>query len=171
MTEAVVIRVNVAGYQGEPVSLFAAYDDESDVLLVQQSKPHDASEAPGLLRITNVPRDAFYDALVTEDDLQEAIRAFFESDSMGLLVLDEAVRRHNPANKIERDGVKESGTVYRISPDMTNAQVAVMFACLVGSRQRGVNRAESMMADLLVIGGFSDEPENRSLGDWRLATP
>jgi hypothetical protein len=172
MSDVVVVRVNVAGYMGEPVSLYAAFDHESDMLLINESRSHDASEAPGLLRITNMSRDATYDLLLSEDDLQEAIKAFFEADSLGLMVLDDAVKRHNPANKIERDGIKESGTVYRIAPEMSNAQVAVMFACLVGARQRAVSRAESMMADLMVIGGFdSDEPENGPGRDWRLATP
>lgn len=144
----VLLRVNIAGFSGEPVSLYGAFDHEEDLLLVSDSKAYDPGDAPELLKISNQERDTHRDDLVSDDDLQAAIRAFFEMDGLKLLALSEKAARHNPSNKIERDGVDEGGVRYRISPDITCAQVAVMFACLAASRQRTVNGALAFMEEI-----------------------
>lgn len=144
----VLLRINIAGFSGEPVSLYGAFDHEEDLLLVSDSKTYDPGEAPDLLKVSNQERDTHRDDLVTDDDLQAAIRAFFEMDGLKLLALSEKAARHNPSNKIERDGVDESGVRYRISPDITCAQVAVMFACLAASRQRTVTGALGIMEEI-----------------------
>lgn len=144
----VLLRVNIAGFSGEPVSLYGAFDHEEDLLLVSDSKTYDPGEATELLKISNQERDTHRDDLVSDDDMQAAIRAFFEMDGLKLLALGEKAARHNPSNKIERDGVDEGGVRYRISPDITCAQVAVMFACLAASRQRTVNGALAFMEEI-----------------------
>lgn len=144
----VLLRINIAGFSGEPVSLYGAFDHEEDLLLVSDSKTYDPGEAPDLLKVSNQERDTHRDDLVTDDDLQAAIRAFFEMDGLKLLALSEKAARHNPSNKIERDGVDEGGVRYRISPDITCAQVAVMFACLAASRQRTVTGALGIMEEI-----------------------
>lgn len=147
--KTVLIRVNIAGYSGHPVSLYCAFDRASEMLLVHAAKEYDGGDAAGILKVTNQERDTHRDDLLTDEHLQDAIRAYFEMDGLKLLHLDEKPRAHNPANRIERDGVSESGVRYRLSPEITCGQVAVMYACLAASRQRGVSSALDFMTKVL----------------------
>lgn len=144
----VLIRVNIAGFSGEPVSLYAAFDHADDLLLISDSKAYEGGEAPDMLKISNQDRDAYRDDLVGDEQLQDAIFAFFEMDGLKLLALSDRAKRHNPGTKIERDGIGEGGVRYRISPDITCAQVGVMFACLAAKRQRGITGALSIMEEI-----------------------
>lgn len=146
---AILMRINVAGYFGRPVSVFAGYSPATDILLVSREGEYEANERPGFLHITNQFRDEHHDAVFTEQDLKEAIGAYFELDALRLLTLGPKVQRLSPDGKIERMGVDERGMNYRIAPDINCAQVAVMVACLFASRQRGVNAAQNL-ADLFV---------------------
>lgn len=148
----ILLRVNIAGFQGEPVSLYGAFDHADDLLLISESQVYEPGDAPAMLKISNQERDAFRDDLVGDDNMQDAIRAYFEMEGLKLLVLGEKAKRHAPSNKIERDGVDEGGLRYRISPDITCAQVGVMFACLAAKRQRAVGGALNIMEE---IGAFS----------------
>lgn len=144
----ILLRVNIAGFHGEPASLYGAFDHAEDLLLISDSKAYDGGPAPDLLKVSNQESDAYRDDLISDDDLQTAIMAFFEMDGLKLLAMAEKAKRHNPTNKIERDGVSETGMRYRISPDITCAQVAVMYACLAAKRQRAVSGALSIMEEV-----------------------
>lgn len=145
---SILLRINIAGFHGDPVSLYGAFDHADDLLLISDSKEYDGGPAPDLLKVSNQERDSHRDDLVSDEDMQDAIRAFFEMDGLKLLALGDKAKRHNPSNKIERDGVDEGGVRYRISPDITCSQVAVMFACLAAKRQRSVTGAMSIMEEI-----------------------
>lgn len=147
----VKLRINVAGYKGEPVSVFAAYDPSTDILLVARQDPYQGGEREGFLKVTNQVRDAAHDALVTEDDTRAAITAYFELCAMKLIALGEKVQRCNPESKIERDGMDEHGMKYRVHPEITNAQVAVLFASLIAGKQRGLSVAQEFMEEMALI--------------------
>ena len=58
MTDKTVkMRVNVAGYTGKAVSLYCAYDAETDVLLIAKEGVYEAKPREGFLRVTNQDRD------------------------------------------------------------------------------------------------------------------
>lgn len=145
------MRVNVAGYKGAPASLFAAYDPATDILLVARESAYEGGERDGFLKITNQVRDSAQDALFTEDDTRSAITAYFELEALRLITLAQSVQRCNPESKIERDGMDERGMKYRIHPDISNAQVAVLFAALYAGRQRSVDVAQGFMDEMLLI--------------------
>lgn len=130
------IRINVAGFAGAAVSVYGAYDPATGVLLVARSGDHDGGEREGFVKVTNTHADAAFDMVFERDHVKEAIDAYFSMESMRLLTLGEQVQRHNPATKIERDGMDESGPKYRVAPDIGNGHVAVLLACLVARRQR-----------------------------------
>ena len=145
----ILMRVNIAGFSGEAMSLYGAFSYEDDLLLISDSKPYVGGPGPAdMLLISNQERDTHRDYLVGDDDMQAAIRAFFEMDGLKRMSLSDKAKRHNPGNKIEHDGVSEGGVKYRIAPDITCAQVAVMFACLAASRQRTVAGALSIMDEI-----------------------
>lgn len=146
-------RINIAGFMGPPVSLFAAYSHETDLLVIAKDPgAYDASPRDGFLKITNQSRDASYDALFDNDNMADAIKAYFEMESLRLVTIRADVVRHTPGSKIERDGFSDTGVKYRISPDMTSGQVAVMVACLYASQQKGVSAALSFADDMIFVG-------------------
>jgi len=145
------MRINIAGYFGRAVSVFAAYSPVTDILLVAQEQAYEVAERPGFLHITNQVRDEHHDAVFTEDSLREAINAYFELTALNLLNFSAKVQRLQPDSKIERMGVDERGMNYRIAPDINSGQVAVMVACLYASRQRAVGAAEDMADAFLAL--------------------
>jgi hypothetical protein len=144
-TEAVKMRVNVAGFLGNAVSMMCAFDAATDVLLVARAAEYEAGDRPGFLRITTQDNDAHFDAVFPEDDMRDAITAYFGLDSQGLINLTDSVRQHEPKNRIERNGIDDHGPVYRINPDITNGQIAVLIASYYAKKQRSVSAVTSFM--------------------------
>jgi hypothetical protein len=145
----VLIRVNMSGYKGAAVSLFAAFDPRTSVLNAAREHPaQELVDRPGFLRISNQVDDPNRDALFSEDELSDAIRAYHDMRAGGRLVMAPALQRHDPSNRIEADGVDERGTKYRISSDITAGQVAILAACWYARRQSGLESARQMFAEM-----------------------
>lgn len=152
MSKPTLIRVNIAGFYGEPATIFAAYDPGTDVLAIARvGKAYEPGPREGFLKITNQSRDQSYDALFGEDDFEEAVRAFWDLESLKLLTLKNDAQRCNPSTKLERDGVDDTGMKFRFHPDMTNQQVAVLAACLYANRQRSVSFMADFAAEMAMI--------------------
>ena len=148
MAEKVMMRVNCAGQQGQPVSLFAAYDPETDVIVIARESKYEVVPRDGFLRVTMRDADPEHDMVFTENEYHDAIVAFFDLDAMNLVQFANGLAKLSPENKIERDGMDERGVKYRIAPDIGNAQAAVLIACYAARRQRLVAQAEDFMGEL-----------------------
>lgn len=135
---ATKIRVNCAGYQGKAVSVFAAYDPSTDVLAIVRESSYEVAPREGFLRVTTRAADPTHDMVFSEDETKAAIAAFFDLDAMQLVQYMDGLTRLNPTHRIEHNGMDEHGVVYRISPDITNGQVAVLIAAYAAHRQRSV---------------------------------
>lgn len=147
-----LMRINIAGFSGQPATLFGAYDPATDVLaIVRIAKEYEGGARDGFLKITNQSRDESYDALYTEEEIRDSIVAFFDLDSIRLLNLKGDGGRCNPANKIERDGMDAGGLKFRFAPDITNQQVGVLAACLHASRQRTISKMADFADDVSFI--------------------
>jgi hypothetical protein len=148
-TKPVLIRVNMSGYKGAAVSIFAAFDPRTSVLSAAREHPKlEEADRPGFLRISNQVDDPHRDALFNEDELSDAIRAYHDMRAGGRLVMAPALQRHDPSNRIEADGVDERGTKYRISSDITAGQVAILAACWYARRQSGLQAQKLMIAEM-----------------------
>ncbi|MCA0214700.1 MAG: hypothetical protein LCH79_16170 [Proteobacteria bacterium] len=149
MGQTVLMRINIAGYAGEPATLYGAYDPGTDVLaIVKIAKEYEGGPRDGFLKITNQQRDAAFDGLFIEEETRDAILAFYDLQALKLLNLQGDAARANPDSRIERDGMDEGGIKFKIHPDASNAQVAVLAACLFAGRQRGYQRTVDFMAEL-----------------------
>jgi hypothetical protein len=145
----VLMRVNCAGYAGEPVSLLCSFDPATDMLLAMKSTKYNPADAPGFLRITTQERDDAHDAVFTEDETHDAITAFFSLDAMNLINLADPVKRFDPRNAIERAGMDAAGMKYNINPSITNGQMGVMIAAYFSKKQRDVAAIETFMNDVI----------------------
>ena len=83
----VLMRVNISGYKGAGVSVFAAFDAQASVLSAARELPSlELVDRPGFLRISNQIDDPHRDALFTEDHLSDAIRCYYDMRGAGRLV-------------------------------------------------------------------------------------
>lgn len=119
------LQAEVSGYKGPAVNIMAALDPDSGYLVVARELKM-GERISGVLVTSNDPRAQQRDRLFTEDDLQEAIRLYFRAQSTGMVELTPNVSKHEPAHKIENDGINENGTKYRLNPDITNGSIAVL---------------------------------------------
>lgn len=148
----VPMRINASGFSGESVSLIGMFDPATDLLLIAKALPaYEPVDRPGFLRITNQQRDQFHDAVFLEENTREAILAYFDLTGMGLVNLADAMKRFDPLNAIEPDGLAEGGRKFRIRPEITNGQFGVLMACYFAQRQRDVAQVDDAMDEFSII--------------------
>lgn len=149
-------QATIAGYSGKPCTLFSAYDDDSSILVISVEADYRRERREGCMVITNDP-DIERDLLVSEDNLRDAIEAYFslaqgvalDGKSSKLAFMDKA-QRANPANSIEKDGMDSSGQKYRISENISCAQIAALATCwYFSSRFSTVQKMLNMADDIL----------------------
>lgn len=144
---ATIIRVNIAGYGERPASVFGAYDPVTGVLAIAREGAMESDERPGMLRVTNGQTDEWADATFTEEHMREAIQAYFDLQSRRLIIITPKAARVTPDSRIERDGMDDRGTKYRINPDITCGQVAVLVAAWFANIQRSAGKVSDAMEE------------------------
>lgn len=149
------IQCSIIGFDNHPATVFSVYEPESKVLAVARIEAYQRKRQKGFMVITNdtgIDRDSLF----TEQDLKPAINAYFsmiggvaiDGKSSRLKFSDTAVRS---TPTIEKDGVDESGTKYRISEGVTCSQIAVLATSLYcGTRAESIESALNFMDDLAV---------------------
>lgn len=157
------IQSSITGYGGQPCTLYSAYNQESKVLVVSVEAGYRTERRDGCTIIANDPQ-IDRDKLFTEEDLQDAIVAFFmlqggvAGDNVSpRLVFDDKAARSNPAHAIEKDGIDASGQRFRINANITSAQVAALATCWHVSKKLDVIDNVLTMADRLIgLSGIDD---------------
>jgi hypothetical protein len=154
------IQATIVGYGNKACSLFSAYDEATQVLVISREAEYRRARRDGCLVLTN-DLNIERDGLFTEDDFHEAINAYFGMKSgvaadgvSSRLVIDEKAARANPSNAIEKDGMDAGGQKYRVSESIACAQVAALATCLhVFGRVKTVNDMLDMADKLLGLDG------------------
>lgn len=148
MAADVNMRVNVAGYGGKPVSLFAVFAPDTGDLLCTDCIDMEMGEVKGFLHVSTTGAEVACDMRFTENDLSQAIQDFFMMDGMRAVFLDGNTQRLKPTNKIQADGVDVNGVKYKLDGDVQNSHVAILAACFAAQRQRQVANTMEAMDDL-----------------------
>ena len=128
-------QATIVGYAGKPCTLFSAYNEESEILVISKDTDFRRERREGCFVITNDP-DIERDALFTEEQFHEAIGAYYalaqgismDGKSSKLAFLNQ-VQRANPAQSIEKDGMDANGQKYRISENISCLQIAALATC------------------------------------------
>lgn len=148
------IQATFIGYGGDPCTVYSAYDDETRVLVVAVSSRYVTERRGKSLVITN-NRDIARDELFTEDKLKQAIDAFFilskgvaSDGASSRLTFSERAVNANPENSLEKDGITESGSKYRIAEGVTCAQMAVLATCLHAVKSETIARTVTFAEQL-----------------------
>lgn len=127
------IQAIFAGFNNKAATVYSIYDDERLVLAVSVQAEFTRDRREGCVLITNDSTLPDYDVLFVEEMFQDAIASYFfllngvgsDSVSKRLVIADKAMRS-DPAMALEADGMNETGAKYRINPEMTSAQMAVL---------------------------------------------
>ena len=148
MAADVNMRVNVAGFGGNPVSLFAVFAPDTGDLVCTECLDMQMGEVQGFLHVSTPGAEVACDMRFTENDLSQAIQDFFMMDGMKSVFLDGKIQRLQPTNKIQADGVDINGVKYKLDGTVQNSHVAVLAACFAAQRQRRVATSIEAMDDL-----------------------
>lgn len=141
------IQAEINGYAGKAVNLLGALDLDSGLLIISKDLPAGERSEEALI-IANDPRCQHRDTLFDEELLQDAIRLYFRAKSTGMVELLPAIAKHDPAHKIENDGVGENGTKYRLAADISNGHIGVLALLLQAENANKGNEVASFSQDL-----------------------
>lgn len=120
------IQATIAGFSGQPVTLLALLDENTGVLVVSKEVTYREERiGEDFALVTNIDLPDC-DMRFDNDHMRDAIRTFFTRSAQQTLVIENAVRRYDPNQKIQRDKVTERGQTYELHPDIQNGQVAVL---------------------------------------------
>jgi hypothetical protein len=119
------IQSVATGYKGKAANLLGALDTDTGLLVVAREMPP-GQVFEGATVVTNDPRSGDRDSLFTEEKLQDAIRLFFRAKANGTIEIMSALTKHDPDHFIEVQGIEERGSRYRLNPDFTNGNAAVL---------------------------------------------
>lgn len=160
------IRINVAGFEGGPCSLYCVLDTDTEMLLVGRKGGYDGTRRDGFMCVTMQGGDAAHDLVFDQDNFRDAIRAFFEMRDLRLMQFGSGLDGINPEHRIERAGMDEHGIVYRLGPDITSPMVAVIIAAHVAHQQRANIMAQDMADDMLILDGSYDKDVDEMYRHW-----
>jgi hypothetical protein len=128
------IQATIVGYSGKPCTLFSAYDQDAQVLVVSVVAGHRRDRRKGCMVITN-DLNIERDSLFSEDQFSAAIAAFFslkdgaaQDGKSSRLVFSDKAATSNPSQSIEKDGMDTHGPKYRLQ-EISNSQVAALATC------------------------------------------
>lgn len=142
------IQTTISGFKGKPVTLFSAYDDETDLLIITKADPYTAERKDGCVILTNCDVIDYDKLFNDQNDLMKAIRAYFslkngvasDGKRSRLKIIDN-VRQHDPVDAIEQDGMDANGVKYRLADGVTCGHVAVLYTCLHVQGQSAIEGA------------------------------
>lgn len=142
------IQASIAGFGGEPASLLANLDANTGVLvIVKQIKFREERAAADLALVSNLDLPDL-DYRFEDKHLRDTIRAYYTRKAQLTLDIMTDVKRHEPDNKIEQEAVDEGGRRYRVAPDITNGQMAVLAIIAMVETQSGFSAAVEMLDEL-----------------------
>lgn len=159
MTNTLKIQANIQGFSKDAgITLFAALSLDNGVVVVARDSKITTVPQDGFYVITSIKGDERRDLFFGVEDIQQAISAYIEMHSRGLMVIKDSVQRFNPESKYDHDGFDEKGPRYRLAPDIGSGHVAVMAIALVAKRQiesKAVSAgADDMMEAYAEVGLF-----------------
>lgn len=147
------IQASISGYSGARATVYSLYRD--GVLLVAKISDYREARFEDCAVVSNVllpERDAAFG----EEHLKDAIDGMHVMRSEGRLHIDNAANMADPASRVEFDSMDVNGRNYRVHPEITCAQIAVLASVWFASQSRVRNDMVEMaekLADILSGGG------------------
>ncbi len=133
-------------YSGGATSVLALIDniDGENILLILGETEFDLTRQEDYVLITDIPTSGDRDMLFKAHDFQDALEAYRELKGADAIEFDDDAKRLLIDNKIEADGLKESGRLNYSIQELSNGHVAVLAICLYFKKQRNIDSAMDM---------------------------
>ena len=150
------IQAVAVGYQGNPATVYSAYDTTNEALAVAVKGEYRRDRRDGCILLTNDATLRDRDCFFSDDRLHDAIAAYF-SLSTGLaihgprLAFSDRSRLADPSIALDRDGMDANGPRVRVSDSASNAHIATLMTCWYAVRAASAESTVEMADDLLSI--------------------
>ena len=163
MANEIYIQVSITGYSDNPATVYCIYDNASRILLVQKRSTYARERRKENFVLISNDQAAPRDWLFTSADLFASINAYYalqngisQDGRTARLAFSDTTADLNPSSFIETDGIDpKAGQKYRLRSTISNAQMAVLAACLYAVRADTVADTVEMMQDFnKVLQGF-----------------
>lgn len=151
------IQATFVGYGGTPCTLFSAYDQTRRILVIAKEAKYRTERHENCVVLTNDTVIA-RDSLFGDDDLMEAIAAFYtlkqgvaDDGRTARLTFADSAQRANPEGAIDRDGIEVHGPRYRVNENVSCAQIAALATCLYAIKAETVEQTIDMAEQLTAL--------------------
>lgn len=151
MDDIIKFQVSIAGYSGAATTLICALMQKDNVLVIADEASLEEKRREGFGMVSNLDLDAV-DFRFGDTRIRDSITEYFVREAQKTLDAVGKVARHVPNNNaITKDGFDMNGPIYRLSPDITNGQIAVLAACAFANAQTSIGKSIDMMADMTAL--------------------
>jgi hypothetical protein len=138
------IQASISGYGMAPATVYSFYKVESDIVIVNKEVAYRTERFSDAILIGDVGL-AERDSLFGDSDFTDAIEEFFVRANGKTLMIEDKAARCDPRQKLELDGMSDTGKrLYRVSPDITCGQVAVLATAWYVKKAQGISGALAM---------------------------
>ena len=145
------IQAVIGSYRDAPTTLLGLLDENTGVLVIAKQVPYGEEKlAPDMALVSNLDLES-RDWRFTDDHIQEAIIRFFTRSAQGTISIPRDLTRIDPTSKIEMDNIDVTGRKYRLSPDIANAQIAVLAMVAYADKYSGISAALTAADEMLDI--------------------
>lgn len=122
-----MIQSCISGYGGKPATVYSLFDGATGILVVAKETELRKDRFDKCVIVSNILLPA-REAAFSEDNFKDAVDALYDMRGAGKLVVESAATRADPTARIESDAMDVNGRKFRIHPDITNGQIAVLAA-------------------------------------------
>jgi hypothetical protein len=159
---SLTIQTNITGFSGAPASLYSMFDKDTGVLVIAAHTALNTVKREGCLVVSNdisISRDTLFELEHLANALKNYIRLKNSKAKNGIesaLVFTDKSRNADPSSVVETDGIDANGYKFRLTSDITNAQMATLATCWQVSRFGNADSAIKIMHDTLYDERFKE---------------
>jgi hypothetical protein len=159
---SLAIQTNITGFSGAPASLYSMYDKDTGVLVVAAHTALNTVKRDGCLVVSNdisISRDTLFELDHLPQALKHYVRLKNSKAKNGIdsaLIFTDKARNADPSSVVEIDGIDSNGYKFRLTSDITNAQMATLATCWQISRFGNADSAIKIMHDTLYEERFKE---------------
>lgn len=159
---SLAIQASITGFSGAPASLYSMFDKETGALVIAAHTALNTAKRNGCLVVSNdisLNRDTLFELEHLPLALKNYIRLKNSKAINGIdsaLVFTDKSRNADPSSAVEIDGIDASGYKFRLTSDITNAQVATLATCWQVGRFGNADSAIKIMYDTLYEERFKE---------------
>lgn len=159
---SLAIQANITGFSGAPASLYSMWDKDTGTLVIAAHTALNPIKREGCLVVSNdisLNRDTLFELEHLPKALSHYIKiknSKAKNNIEHALMFTDKSRNADPSSVVEMDGIDATGYKFRLSSDITNAQIATLATCWQISRFANADMAIKLIDDTLYEERFKE---------------